>query len=83
MATATISGAIYYKAPTVVGDSGTYAFFLFDATEAGWTHVEDHSFDFDSATADLAQYDAMQAALDSSYAAQAAVIDAAIAAIAP
>lgn len=83
MATETISGAMYYKAPPIVGGSGTYSFFQFDATESGWTKVEDYSFDFDPAAADIAQYEAMQYALDATYAAGTAAIDAAIAAAAP
>lgn len=83
MATQTISGAIYYKAPVNIGEAGTYSFFLFDATGAGWTHVGDHSFSFDPSAADIAQYEAMQSELDSMYAAKTELIDSAIAAATP
>lgn len=83
MATETITGAIYYKAPPQAGVSGTYAFCTFDATTAGWTKVVDYSFDFDAAPADIAQYTALKNELTAETSAMTAILDGLISNLTP
>lgn len=83
MAIETVSGAIYYMAPSAIGQPGTYAFFTYDATAAGWTKVIDYSFDFNPTPAKIAQYMLLKSAVIAEYDGRVAAIDAEIAVTPP